>query len=239
MTKTALITGGSRGLGRTLTTFLAAQGYDLIITARDRRRLAGAQEDLRSFGARVVALPGDVTENQHRNLLALAAEELGGLDLLVNNASDLGTTPLRPLAEYSLDRLRHVLETNTVAPLALVQQTLSALSHRNGLVVNISSDAAVGGYSGWGAYGAGKASLDLISKTLSNELAEFGVAVVSVDPGDMRTDMQQAAFLAEDISDRPLPEATLPFWSWLLGQPQNAINGKRFQAQTEIWEMAT
>ena len=211
--QTALITGGSRGLGKALATFLVGQGYDLIVTARDRQKLAEAQESLRSFGTRIVALPGDVAEEPHRDSLALAAEELGGLDLLVNNASNLGATPLPPLAEYSLPRLRQVFETNIVAPLALIQKTLTSLALRNGLAVNVSSEAVIGGYPGWGVYGASKASLDLISTTLSNELADLGVAVVSVDPGDMRTDMQQAAFPDEDISDRPLPEATLPFWA--------------------------
>ncbi len=236
MTPTALITGGSRGLGRVLATFLAAQGYDLIVTARDTQKLSEAQEQLAAIGARVVALPGDITHASHRASLARAAEELDGLNLLVNNASDLGTTPLPSLVEYSLSRLRQVFETNIVAPLALIQQALPSLARRNGLVVNISSDAAVGGYPGWGAYGASKASLDLISSTLSTELAEFGVAVVSVDPGDMRTDMHQAAFPGEDISDRPLPDTTLPFWAWLLGQPRTSINGRRFQAGAETWQ---
>ncbi len=239
MTQTALITGGSRGLGRAIATFLAGQGYDLIVTARDPQNLAEARNGLRGFSGRVVALAGDVAHGPHRDSLALAAEELGGLDLLVNNASDMGTTPLPPLAEYSLPRLRQVFESNIVAPLALIQKTLPSLARRNGLVVNISSDAALSGYPGWGAYGASKASLDLISTTLARELGEVGVAVVSVDPGDMRTNMHQAAFPNEDISDRPLPEATLPFWGWLLGQSHNAINGKRYQARAETWEMAT
>ena len=109
------------------------------------------------------------------------------------------------------------------------------LRRRRGLVVNISSDAAVGGYPGWGGYGASKAALDLATLTLAHELAESGVAVVSVDPGDMRTQMHQDAFPGEDISDRPLPDATLPFWAWLLGQQHAAINGRRFQAQAEVW----
>ena len=236
MTQTALITGGSRGLGRALATFLAGQGYDLIVTARDTKNLADAQEHLEKFGTQVVALSGDVTHASQRASIALAAEGLGGLDLFVNNASDLGTTPLPRLVDYSLPRLRQVFETNIVAPLALIQKTLPSLARRNGLIVNISSDAAVGGYPGWGAYGASKASLDLISSTLSTELAGLGVAVVSVDPGDMRTDMHQAAFPNEDISDRPLPDATLPFWAWLLGQPRSSINGGRFQAAAETWE---
>ena len=106
------------------------------------------------------------------------------------------------------------------------------------MVVNISSDAAVGGYPGWGAYGASKAALDLVSLTLANELREAGVAVVGVDPGDMRTQLHQEAFPGEDISDRPLPEATLPFWAWLLGQPSMSVTGGRYQAQSDRWEVA-
>ena len=119
-----------------------------------------------------------------------------------------------PLSEYPLDTLEGVFSTNLIAPLALVQSTLSLLRQSGGMVINISSDAAVGGYSGWGAYGASKAALDLASLTLANELRDDGVAVVSVDPGDMRTQLHQEAFPGEDISDRPLPEITLPFWAW-------------------------
>lgn len=139
------------------------------------------------------------------------------------------------LAGYPLESLRQVFETNTIAPLALVQLLRPYLAKRGGLIINISSDAANGGYEGWGGYGASKAALDLLSLTLANELAPEHIAVVSVDPGDMRTDMQQAAFPGEDISDRPQPDITLPFWAWLLGQEPGAVNGKRFQAQADLW----
>ena len=112
------------------------------------------------------------------------------------------------------------------------------LRRRAGLVINVSSDAAGGGYPGWGAYGASKAALDLVSLTLASELRDDGVAVVSVDPGDMRTQMHQDAFAGEDISDRPLPEVTLPFWAWLLGQPGTSVTGRRFKAQSDRWEVA-
>ena len=233
--QTALITGASRGLGKTLAQFLAAQDTDLILTARGSEALAAAAHELSKFGGRTITLAGDVTDASHRHALAQAAEELGGLDLLVNNASILGPSPLPPLAEYPLESLEQVLEVNFLAPLGLVQATLPLLQRRRGLVVNISSDAAVGGYPGWGGYGAGKAALDLASLTLANELADSGVAVVSVDPGDLRTQMHQEAFPGEDISDRPLPEATLPFWAWLLGQEHSAIAGRRFKAQADVW----
>ncbi len=186
----------------------------------------------------VVAIVGDITDAEHRRRLAEAAESFGRLDLLVNNASGLGLSPLPPLAEYPLDAVEEVFRVNIVAPLGLVQTALPLLQKSRGLIVNISSDAAVGGYPGWGAYGASKAALDLISATLANELSDDGVAVVSVDPGDMRTRMHQDAFPGEDISDRPLPDVTLPFWAWLFGQPHALVSGQRFQAQSDRWEVA-
>ena len=122
-------------------------------------------------------------------------------------------------------------------PLLEMARSSPLLKRSGGLVVNISSDAAIGGYEGWGGYGASKAALDLASLTLANELREDGVGVVSVDPGDMRTQMHQAAFPGEDISDRPLPESTLPFWAWLLNQDVLSISGSRYQAQSERWEV--
>jgi NAD(P)-dependent dehydrogenase (short-subunit alcohol dehydrogenase family) len=229
----ALITGASRGLGRTLADFLAKQGTDLIVTARGAPALAEVEADLARH-TRVDALVGDVADPAHRAALVAAAAD--GLDLLIHNASDLGQTPLPALAEADLDRVRALFETNLIAPLGLTQVLLPALRDRAGLIVTVSSDAAVGGYPGWGVYGASKAALDLVSATLAAELD--GVAAVSVDPGDMRTRMHQDAFPDEDISDRPLPEATLPFWGWLLGQPHAAIDGRRFRAQSDTWEAA-
>lgn len=238
MNRVALITGASRGLGATLSAFLAGQGYDLVLTARGRRALASATGALSHYGGRVVALAGDVADPEHRDRLIQAAQKLGRLDLLVNNASELGPTPLPPLATYPLDALERVLAANVIAPLAFIQQAIPLLERTDGLVVNISSDAALGGYPGWGGYGASKAALDLISLTLAGELNEHGVGVVSVDPGDMRTRMHQAAYAGEDISDRPLPEVTIPFWAWLLGQEPSAVNGRRYQAQADQWEIA-
>jgi NAD(P)-dependent dehydrogenase (short-subunit alcohol dehydrogenase family) len=238
MNRVALITGGSRGLGATLAGFLAGQDYDLVLTARDAESLASTARALSRYGGRVRAVPGDVTDPEHRRRLVAAAEELGRLDLLLNNASELGATPLPTLAEYPLDALERVFAVNVLAPLGLVQEALPLLERSGGLVVNVSSDAAQGGYPDWGGYGASKAALDLVSRTLANELAECGVAVVSVDPGDLRTRMHQAAFPGEDISDRPLPEVTLPFWAWLLGQERAAVSGRRYRAQAEVWEAA-
>jgi NAD(P)-dependent dehydrogenase (short-subunit alcohol dehydrogenase family) len=234
-TKSALITGASKGLGLELAKFLALQGYNLIITARGAGQLEAAAAQLRTSAPTVTALVGDIAGPDHRDRLIAAAQRSGHLDILVNNASTLGPLPMPSMANYRLDPLRQLFEVNTFAPLALVQGLRPLLAAGQGLVVNISSDAAVGGYEGWGGYGASKTALDLISLTLANELKEEDISVVSVDPGDMRTDMHQDAFPGEDISDRPLPEVTLPFWAWLFGQDHAAVSGQRFQAQSELW----
>jgi NAD(P)-dependent dehydrogenase (short-subunit alcohol dehydrogenase family) len=236
-TKVALITGASKGLGLTLAHFFAAQRYDLIITARNAEALGKAQVQLEKHGVHIMAVAGDVSDPNHHRYLVEAVRPYGGLDLLVNNASTLGPLPMANLADFPIERLRRVFEVNTIAPLALVQALRPFLSARQGLVINVSSDAAVGGYEGWGGYGASKAALDLISLTLSQELLADQISVVNVDPGDMHTDMHQDAFPGEDISDRRAPEVTLPFWAWLLGQEPAAISGRRFQAQSELWEV--
>ncbi|MGH9310907.1 MAG: SDR family NAD(P)-dependent oxidoreductase, partial [Vicinamibacterales bacterium] len=151
--------------------------------------------------------------------------------VLVNNASELGG--IRAVTDVNVAVLERVFRVNVVAPVALLQLARPLLAERGGLVVNVSSDAARGGYPGWGAYGATKAALDLLSKTLDAELREAGIAVVSVDPGDMRTRMHQEAFPGEDISDRPLPEVTIPFWHWLFAQDARTLGGRRLAAQQE------
>ena len=232
MSRVALVTGSSRGLGFTLADFLAAQGYDLVLTARNEEVLEDSAAKIRGAArGRVIALAGDVSQAAHRKALIERVAELGGLDLLVNNASDLGPSPLPHLKDYPLERLERLYRVNVFAPLGLIQGALPLLRD-DGLIVNLSSDAARGAYEGWGGYGSSKAALDLLTLTLANE----GVRAVSVDPGDMRTAMHQAAFPGEDISDRPLPEVTLPFWAWLLGQNPKEVSGGRFQAQGERWE---
>jgi NAD(P)-dependent dehydrogenase (short-subunit alcohol dehydrogenase family) len=230
----ALITGASRGLGLTLAQFLAGQGYRLIITARGSEALNAAADKLKATGSEVVALPGDVTNPAHRAQLVEAANRFGRLDILVNNASLLG--PLAELSDFPLNTIEQVFAVNVFAPLALTQAALSLLKASGGLVVNVSSDAAGGGYPEWGGYGSSKAALDLLSRTLANELEDAGVAVVAVDPGDMQTEMGREAFGEEDNAERPLPEETLPFWAWLLGQNRRAVSGGRYQAQAERWE---
>jgi NAD(P)-dependent dehydrogenase (short-subunit alcohol dehydrogenase family) len=238
MNRIALITGASRGLGATLARFLAGQRCDLILTARAPGPLEAVAASLDQTGARVAALAGDVADPGHRGRLAELAASLGGLDLLVNNASTLGPSPLPPLAELPLIALEDIFGVNVAAPLGLIQATLPLLEDRGGMVVNITSDAAVGGYPGWGGYGASKAALDLVSLTLANELSHRGVAVVAVDPGDMRTAMHQAAHPGEDISDRPPPDAALPFFAWLFAQEPGLVSGRRYAAQTDVWELA-
>jgi NAD(P)-dependent dehydrogenase (short-subunit alcohol dehydrogenase family) len=197
----ALITGASKGLGRALAGALVARGWRLAVDARAPGSLAAELP-----GAVVVA--GDVTEAAHRAALAAAVGRLGRLDLLVNNASDLGPSPLPALDRYPLEALRRVYETDVVAPLALVQLLAPRLRAAGGIVVNVSSDAAVEPYPGWGGYGSAKAALDQLSAVLAAE--EPDLRVYAVDPGDMRTDMHQAAFPGEDITDRPEPATVVP-----------------------------
>jgi NAD(P)-dependent dehydrogenase (short-subunit alcohol dehydrogenase family) len=179
----------------------------------------------------VAALAGDVTDPVARLRWIDAARELGGLEVLVNNASELGG--IGPLMTFDVQRFARVFPVNTGAPLALIQLAVPLLSARRGLIVNITSDAASGAYPGWGPYGASKAALELLTRTLAVELRGQGVSAVLVDPGDMRTRMHQEAFPSEDISDRPPPEVTAPFWRWLFDQDPEEVRGQRFLAQQE------
>jgi NAD(P)-dependent dehydrogenase (short-subunit alcohol dehydrogenase family) len=198
---------------------MAGAGWSLVIDGRDPVTLDASATLIRSQaadGARVIAVPGDITDEDHRHDLTAAAFELGGLDLVVNNAGTLGASPLPLLSDYPLGDLRVAFEVNVVAPLGLIQDALPLLldSERPRLV-NITSDAAVEAYEGWGGYGAGKAALEHLGAVLA---AEFpGLTVWSVDPGDLRTVMHQAAFPGEDISDRPEPSTVVPAFLELLG----------------------
>lgn len=202
-TRTALITGASRGLGLALARTLAGDGWQLVLDARDGDALKAAAP------VTATLVVGDVTDPDHRReLLAAAGPDL---DLLVNNASHLGPSPQPRLQDYPLEELRRVYEVDVFAPLALVQLL------RPRTVVNVSSDAAVEAYEGWGGYGSAKAALDQLTAVLAQEQPDL--RVLSFDPGDMRTAMHQAAFPGEDITDRPLPETVVPAFLRLLEQP--------------------
>ena len=201
----ALITGASAGLGEQLAISLAARGWQLVITGRRSQPLDGVAAGLADHTF-VTAIPGNVADAAHREALAAAVAD--GLDLLVNNASELGPSPLPALGQIALADLEDIYRINVFAPLALTQAVLPALRDRSGAVLNISSDAAVEPYPGWGGYGSSKAALDQISRVLGEE--EAGLRVYAVDPGDMRTQMHQRAFPGEDISDRPEPATAVP-----------------------------
>ena len=224
----AVITGASQGLGLALATELASRGWSLVVDARHADRLAEAVEGLP--GGPHPAVAGDVADPSHRRELVDVAAELGGARLLVNNASTLGKTPgsASPLPAFAtLDPATylHLLEVNLVAPLALTAGLLPQLRRHAGIVLNISSDAAVAAYETWGGYGSAKAGLDHASRVLAAE--EPRLRVYAVDPGDMRTQMHQDAFPGEDISDRPAPESVVPA---LLELVEGALPGGRYRA---------
>jgi NAD(P)-dependent dehydrogenase (short-subunit alcohol dehydrogenase family) len=227
----AVITGASRGLGLVIARVLATRGYSLVIGGRDPAALAAAARELSPTAPAVVPIAGDITDPLVREKLIAAARQLGGLHVLVNNASELGG--VGPLMAFDIPRFGRLFPVNVGAPMVLIQLALPLLSEHRGLIVNITSDAATAAYAGWGPYGATKAALELLTRTLAVELRERGVTAVLVDPGDMQTRMHQEAFPGEDISDRPLPEVTVPFWNWLFEQPRDQIQGQRFAAQQE------
>jgi NAD(P)-dependent dehydrogenase (short-subunit alcohol dehydrogenase family) len=207
----AIVTGGTRGLGRALVEGLVGAGWDVVFDGRDAARVG---EVAAATGA--VGVAGDVTDPRHRADLLAAADRIGGPDLLVNNAGILGPSPQPPLADYPLDVLRAVYEVNVVAPLALTQLVLPALREHKGALVNVTSDAAVEPYEGWGGYGSAKAAVEQASRILAAE--EPAVRVWWVDPGDLRTDMHQEAFPGEDIGDRPEPHTVVPALLRLIGE---------------------
>ena len=207
----AIVTGASRGLGEAVASGLARAGWSVVIDARDDEALEAAAVRMREGAPDVVitAVPGDMTDAGHRHDLTAAAFDLGGLDLVVNNAGTLGASPLPSLAEYPLRDLRVAFEVNVVAPLGLIQDALPLLLDApHPRIINVTSDAAREAYEGWGGYGAGKAALEHLGAVLAVEFP--AMTVWSVDPGDLRTAMHQAAFPGEDISDRPEPASVVP-----------------------------
>jgi NAD(P)-dependent dehydrogenase (short-subunit alcohol dehydrogenase family) len=226
---TALITGGSSGLGLALVRHLDSHGWTVVTDARDESRLRSALE-----GTAIHGLPGDVTDAGHRSALIEAVTVLGGLDLLVLNASTLGPLPMRPLRQYHPLEIGEVLRTNGGAQAALMIALADELLRRDGVVIGISSDAAVQHYETWGPYGASKAALDHLVLTFGEET---GLATYAVDPGDMRTPMQQDAFPGEDISDRPLPQSVVPRLLALL--EQRPERGRYLAADVIVPEVAS
>ena len=204
--KVAIVTGASRGLGRALAAALLKRGWTVVVDARRTKELAATAAALDS--PRLIAVAGDVADASHRAALVDAALKAGVPSLLVNNASRLGPSPQPKLADYPPVDLRAVYDVNVFAPLALIQIALPALLQTRGVIVNVTSDAATAAYEGWGGYGSSKAALDQLSAILAVESTD--VRVYAFDPGDMRTEMHQAAFPGEDISDRPDPESVVP-----------------------------
>ena len=234
--QTALITGGSKGFGLALATSLVEDGWNVVIDGRDPVALDEAIRSLQAVARWTdgrAELPATSPTRHIEPRSCRSVADLGGLDLLVNNASTLGPSPLPRLAEYPLAALEHVVAVNVVAPLALVQAMLPLLRTSGGTVVNITSDAAVEGYEGWGGYGSSKAALEQLSKVLAAE--EPDLRVYWFDPGDMRTEMHQAAFPGEDISDRPLPVTVVPALRRLLSE---APPSGRFRA-ADLQEVTT
>jgi NAD(P)-dependent dehydrogenase (short-subunit alcohol dehydrogenase family) len=225
---TAVITGASRGLGRAVSLALARRGATLVVDARGRSALDDVAHELLDAGAAAVeSLPGSVTDPAHRAAIAEAVGRAGRLDLLLNNASTLGPSPQPDLRDYPLEEWSRVYDVNVAAPLALTQFLLPVLRRSGGAVVDITSDAAVEPYDGWGGYGSSKAALDQWTAILAAE--EPDVHVYSFDPGDMRTQMHQEAFPDEDISDRPLPDVAVPGLLQLL---EGDLPSGRYQAQS-------
>ena len=222
--KVAIVTGASRGLGQALARALAGREWRLVLDARGARDLTDVADALAAPGADVVAVPGDVADESHlADLVAAAGDRI---DLVVNNASVLGPSPQPALADYPLDELARVYRVNVFAPLRLVQLALPGLRAAGGRVVNITSDAAVEPYEGWGGYGSSKAALEQLTNILAAEHPEL--RVYRVDPGDMRTRMHQEAFPGEDISDRPLPDVSVP---GLLGLIEGDLPSGRYAAR--------
>lgn len=229
--KTALITGASRGLGLALARALARQGWRLIIDARGHATLDRVAAEL-STRTTIAAIAGDISDADHRRQLGEAVRATGRLDLLVNNASMLGPSPQPALLHYPPQVLADVYRINVIAPLALIQEVADSLVV-NAAIINVTSDAGVEAYEGWGGYGSSKAALEQLSAVLAAENPQW--RVYWVDPGDMRTQMQQEAFPDEDISDRPEPEESVP---GLLSLAVGTLPSGRYSARALTQEVA-
>jgi len=227
---TVLITGASRGLGLALARALAERGWHLIINGRNKANLQAAQQEL-SKTTQVTAVPGDISDKAHRQALAVAAQAAGGLDAVVNNASILGPSPQPNLLDYPLAELEAVFRVNVISQLGVLQAVRVHLKP-GARIINVTSDAALEAYPGWGGYGASKTALEQLSAVLAEENPNWHV--FWVDPGDMNTQMHQEAFPGEDISDRPLPELSVPAFVTLL---EGDWNNGRYQASELLTEL--
>jgi NAD(P)-dependent dehydrogenase (short-subunit alcohol dehydrogenase family) len=206
--RVALVTGASRGLGRAIALAYAREGASLSLCARGAGALEAVAGEVHALGAEVLAVPADIGSDRDREtLVALTLDRFGRVDVLVNNASSLGPTPLPGLVDLTGPDFAAVVRVNLVAPFQLSRALLGQMLLRgSGLVINLSSDAAVNGYPGWGAYSATKAGLDALTRVWSAELAGTGVSMVSIDPGDMDTDMHRAAIPDADPAELACPE---------------------------------
>jgi NAD(P)-dependent dehydrogenase (short-subunit alcohol dehydrogenase family) len=229
----ALITGASRGLGREIARLYAARGARLVITARTAEPLFAVRDEL-ATRTEVLAVPADVSDPAGaRALVAAALDRFGRIDVLINNASAIGPSPMPPLERFPLDELAQVMRTNVSAPLFLTQLVLPGMRARGaGVIVNVSSDAGVNAYPGWGGYGASKAALEHLSRTLAAELEGSGVRVYVVDPGDMNTQMHREAEPGVDLSHLPGPELSAPAFGDLVEREERPF--ARIEAQALV-----
>lgn len=233
-TRVALITGASQGLGREIARQYAQLGFRLVLTARGEDALSQVARELESV-TEVLAVPVDVADAAATDaLVAAALERFGHIDILINNASDLGPTPMPALETFPLEALRRVVEVNLIAPLHLTQLVLPGMKQNGGIIVNVTSDAGVEAYPGWGGYGASKAGLEHLSRTLAAELEGTGITIYAVDPGDMNTQMHRDAEPGADLSELPTPDKVAP------GFVRLVLEGKssgRFTAQDLMAEV--
>lgn len=235
-----MITGASQGLGRQLAIDYAREGArGIALAARNTESLKEVQERVREVSeeTRVVVIGADLArEDEIERVMALTLSEFGGqLDVLVNNASDIGPTPLTYLLDYPLEDFRNVLNVNLIAPFLLIKKALPAMIESGGSIINVTSDAGQVGYPGWGAYGISKFGLEGMSQTWASELEESGVRVNWVDPGDMNTAMHRAAVPDEDRSEWADPSEVTEVFIYLASDESSSVSGQRFQAQEENW----